>query len=387
MLNRIAVGLDLHRKFSQVSLLEQQPDGHCLVLKRARLDHHDRAALRAWLNELPKGTPVAMEGAFGWPWLADLLTELGLQPHLGHPPALKVLAKHEPKSDRVDADRLGRFWLRGTFPECYLSTPEVRQIRERIRYRMALADARGQLKNRIHAILHRQGVLHDFSDLFGKGGRAFLEKMDVPPAVRAVLDGWLKLLDNVNDMLGEVETWMQQNMQADEVVRRLQTIPGIGLILAHVIRAEVGQMAERFHDRRKFTSYVGLAPLADDSADRRGRRHLSPNCNHTLRWAFIEAAGSALRAKACPAKLKRLHTRLTVNGRVRKCEAKCAIARELAELVFVIWKKGESFRDIPSPPSRPRGKRGSDQANCDSVRSRETRHPIVPGQLSAETRS
>jgi transposase len=303
--------------------------------------------------QLPSGTPVAMEGAFGWPWVADLLAELGLNPYLGHPPALKVLAKNEAKSDRADADRLARFWLRGTFPKSYLSTPEVRQIRERVRYRMALACTRTQIKNRAQALLHRHGILHDFSDLFGKRGRAFLQSLSLPLAARQVLDGWLALLDDVAALLVDVEHWMEENLEEDAIVSRLKTIPGIGLILAHVIRAEVGQLDERFINRRKFTSYAGLAPLADDSADRHGRRHISPACNHTLRWAFIEGAATMLHARSCPASLRSLHRRLTLGGRVRKQEARVAVARELAELVYIIWKKGEPYREIPSPRGRP----------------------------------
>lgn len=349
-MSRSALGWDLHRRFSTVSFVEQpsaeSPDVFH-VIRRARLDHSDRDAMRAWLAQLPPGTPVAMEGAFGWPWVADLLVELGLDPHLGHPPALKVLARNEAKSDRADADRLARFWLRGTFPRCYLSTPEVRQIRERVRYRMTLARARTQLKNRVQAILHRQGLLHEFSDLFGKRGREFLQSLTLPPGTHYVLDQWLVLLDEVGKLLIDVEQWMRTNLETDAIVHRLQTIPGIGLILAHVIRAEVGQIEGHFATRQKFTSYVGLAPMSDDSADRRGRRHISPACNHTLRWAFIEAASTTLHAKQCPAKLRRLHERLSRGGHAQ--EARVAVARELAELVYVLWKKGESYREIPSP--------------------------------------
>ena len=353
-MSRSAVGWDLHRRFSKVSVLQQQDDGTFRTLRRARLEHADRAAMRAWLTQLPAGTPVALEGAFGWPWVADLLAELGLDPHLGHPPALRVLAKNEAKSDRADADRLARFWLRGTFPESYLATPAVRQIRERVRYRMTLAVTRTQIKNRIQALLHRLGILHPFSDLFGKQGRAFLQRLTLPAASRRVLDGWLSLHDDVRLLMDDVEQWMAENLQEDRIVTLLQTIPGIGLILAHVIRAEVGQLDERFANRRKFTSYCGLAPLADDSADRHGRRHISPACNHTLRWAFIEAAAATLHSKRCPAKLRALHRRLTCGGRIRKQEARVAVARELAELVFCLWKKGEPYREITSPPGRPR---------------------------------
>jgi transposase len=286
-----------------------------------------------------------------------MLQELQLEPHLGHPPAIKVLAKNEAKADRVDADRLGRFWLRGIFPECYLATPEVRSLRERLRYRQALVHVRGGMKNRAQAILHRQGILHDFSDLFGKGGRDFLQGLALPAACRVVLDGWLAHIDLVTQHLEQLEAWMEQHLEENEVTRLLKTIPGIGLILAHVIQAEIGQLAERFPSRRHLTSYAGLAPLADDSADRHGRRHIAQACNHTLRWAFIEAAGCLLRSKNCPPNLRRLHNRLTHGGRTNKQQAKVAIARELCELVYVIWKKGEPYRESTSPAERPRAKR------------------------------
>ena len=352
-MSRIAVGWDLHRRFSMASVVEQ-PDPNApdkfRVVRRKRLEHDDRQAMREWLAELPSGTPIAMEGAFGWQWVADLMNELHLEPHLGHPPALKVLAKNEAKSDRADSDRLGRFWLRGTFPQAYLSTPEVRQIRERIRYRMALAALRTGVKNRIHAILHRQGVLHSFSDLFGAQGRRFLTQLTLPADTQYVLTSWLTHLDQVLALLAEVEAWMEANLEIDDVVKRLQTLPGIGMILAHVIRAEVGEIT-RFANQRKFTSYVGLAPMADDSADRHGRRHLGPACNHVLRWAFIEAAAATIRAKNCPRRWRQLHARLCHTRGAQA--ARVAVARELAELVYVLWHKGESYRETPTP--RPRG--------------------------------
>jgi len=121
-----ALGWDVHRKFSQVSVQRRDDDGEIRVIERKRLEHFDREAMRSWLARFEAGTPVAMEGAFGWQWIADLLAEVGLDPHLGHPPAIKVLAKSEAKGDRCDADRLGRFYLRGIFPESYLATVEVR---------------------------------------------------------------------------------------------------------------------------------------------------------------------------------------------------------------------------------------------------------------------
>ena len=54
-----------------------------------------------------------------------------------------------------------------------------------------LVRLRTGIKTRIHAILHRQGIMHGFSDLFGKAGRAFLASLPLPEACRTAIDDWL----------------------------------------------------------------------------------------------------------------------------------------------------------------------------------------------------
>lgn len=346
-----ALGWDIHRKFSKVSVEQMTAEGEILVVERARLEHGDRQAMQRWLARVPKGTPVALEAAYGWPWIADLLEEMDLEPHLAHPPAVKVLAKTEAKGDRIDADRLGKFQLRGILPQSYLATAEVRMRRERIRYRMALSCLRTGVKNRIQAILHRLGILHPFSDLFGKQGRRFLQSLALPQASHQVLRGYLQLLDRIGGLIAEVEDWMAANLKADEIVQLLATIPGIGLILAHVIYAEIGEI-ERFPSRRHLNSYAGLAPLSDDSAARHGQRHCGLACNHALRWALIEAVTGVLSTRGPRGqRLRKLYARLTHGGRYNKSQAKVAVARELCQLVYTIWTNRSPYSD--NPPPRP----------------------------------
>jgi transposase len=381
-MNTQALGWDIHRKFSKVSLAQMSPEGQIRVVERARLDHEDREVLRAWLTRVPKGTPVALEAAYGWPWIADLLEDMELEPHLGHPPAIKVLAKTEAKGDRIDADRLSKFQLRGILPEAYLAPPEVRQRRERLRYRMALSRLRTGVKNRIQAILHRLGILHPFSDLFGKAGRKFLQRLELPEASRAVLLGYLDLLDRITALIEQVEDWMRKNLKTNGTVQLLQTIPGIGLILAHVIDAEIGEI-ERFPSRRHLNSYAGLAPLSDDSADRHGARHCHPACNHTLRWALIEAVTGVLNSRGSRVwRLRKLYGRLTHGGRYNKAQAKVALARELAQLVYVVWKQRTAYTDTPPPRPgsvhddvTPKARRETTLKQA--MRSDQPRHPMV----------
>jgi hypothetical protein len=80
----VYVGMDVHRKRSQLALLDH--DGTQLLNRNLP---NDPAELTAFLGRLEPGTPVAFEGAYGWGWLVDLLSELGLEPHLVHPAAAR----------------------------------------------------------------------------------------------------------------------------------------------------------------------------------------------------------------------------------------------------------------------------------------------------------
>ena len=168
------IGLDAHRRFSMVTA--RDTEGR--ILWRERLRHEDRPRLREALTAWPKGVPVVMEATFGWGWLSDELAAAGLEPHLAS--STKVAAWRKAlglaKSDRIDSDlfaelpmRPGQHWW-----EVWLAPPVVRQQREWLRYRMTLVRLQTGLKNRVHAILHRHGIVNEHADLFGMAGRRML---------------------------------------------------------------------------------------------------------------------------------------------------------------------------------------------------------------------
>jgi len=190
------IGCDLHKKFT----IATARDAQNRLLWRQRLEHADRPRLQAQLDTWPKGTPVIFEASFGWGWFADAVQAAQLEPHLAS--SRKVAAWREarglPKSNRVDADLLSELW--GQQPrwwEVWLAPPEVRDQREWLRYRMALVRIQTGLKNRIHAVLHRHGLVHEFADLFGRDGRRFLSLLvgprdvTLPDSARATLKGQL----------------------------------------------------------------------------------------------------------------------------------------------------------------------------------------------------
>jgi transposase len=83
----VYVGMDVHRKRSQVAIIDAAG-----VQQRNRNLANDPAKLAPVLGALAPGTPVAFEAAYGWGWLVDLLEELELEPHLVHPSRCKAIA-------------------------------------------------------------------------------------------------------------------------------------------------------------------------------------------------------------------------------------------------------------------------------------------------------
>jgi hypothetical protein len=194
--------------------------------------------------------------------------------------------------------------------------------------------------------------------------------------------GYLALLATLASLIGEVEQWMKENLEKDEIVQLLMSIPGIGLILAHVIRAEIGEI-RRSPTSRHLASYAGLAPMSDDTAGREGPRHCSAACNHVLRWAFVEAVhGVELTKGSRGFRLRQLYARLCSFGRQRgrKSSAKVAVAHELSKLVHVVWGKCVPYTDSPSPRPGSREDRRQPKETLTvktTLRSGQPRPPMV----------
>src|SRR5213596_1881148 len=91
----VYVGIDVHRKRSQVAVVAE--DGKVQLNKN--VVNGSEPMLRL-IGDLPSGTPVAFEAAFGWGWLAGLLEDYGFEAHLVHPLRCKAIASARLKNDK-----------------------------------------------------------------------------------------------------------------------------------------------------------------------------------------------------------------------------------------------------------------------------------------------
>lgn len=340
------VGMDIHKRFSQVAVLDESGE----VLDQRRLSHTPCEELIKYFNEFPKDTQVIMEPTCGWNWLSDRITDLGLEVILAHPRKVRLIAESQIKTDKVDAVALAQLHRTGFLPQAYLAPPEIRKLRDLFRCRCGLVRIRSALKLRIHALLDRLGIFHDFSDLFGKTGRAFLDNLDLESPYKENLQRQLRVIDLLNKEIRQIEKIIRERVREDPQAKRLMTIPGVGFILAYLFTSEIGDIS-RFSSAKKLASYCGLVPSVKQSGSYLHYGHLTNVGNSLLRWGLIEAAQVAIRFNP---QLK--YWAENIRRKKGSGIAICAVARKLVNIVYQLLTQKRDYmpRKIrTSPSSRP----------------------------------
>lgn len=361
--NVAQVGCDCHRLFSKLTARDEDDR----IVWRQRLEHGDRIKLHEQLSSLPKGTPVILEGTFGWGWLSDEMLAADLDPHLASSTKIAAWRKARglAKSDRLDADLLSELWTQQPrWWEVWLAPPEVRDQREWLRYRMSLVQIQTGVKNRIHAVFHRHGIIHGFSDLFGAAGRRYLSLLIVandvrlPESGRRTLKGHLQLLDQLRRQIASATRVFRKQAVASSTAMRLRTLPGICWILGYTINAEIGDI-KRFRSPKHLCSYSLLAPRANDSAlepedeEAPKGRHVGHVGRRTLKWAWIEAAHGAVRKGG---RFGEIFDRYTDGGKRNRNRGYIVVAHELCRIACVLLKKEVDY-DPSALPARPGSKK------------------------------
>lgn len=343
------IALDVHKKYTWARVENSQGDRLCEM----RLAHV-HGSVKGFVSRWGGGSPVAIETVGNWYWVVDEIEAGGGKPQLVNARLAKLMMGSVNKSDKLDAKGMNRLQRTGTLPTVWIPCSSVRDQRELPRTRMVLSRQRTQLKNRVHATLAKYGyVVEGASDAFGKKGRQIVEELvlKLPPHTQQGLRLILDELDHVTGNLKQIENQMTELFSPCPQTNWLKTLPGVGDILAVVIWTELGTI-ERFGRAEQLASYCGLVPREHSSGGKIRFGAVRRDVNVYLKWAFVEAANSALmNAERCRyGHISRLYQR--IKPRRGHGKAKVAVARHLSEASFWMLKKGESYREPMSSTQR-----------------------------------
>ena len=198
----------------------------------------------------------------------------------------RIIAEAQVKTDKVDARILALLLRADLICRVHIPCKATRERKEVLRQRCFFVRQRTMLRNRIHRLLGGQHGLElpVCSDLFGKKGMGFLEKLELAAPAGLLLKQQLDMLRNVQLRIKEDETALEEMMGTSTLRERLLSMPGIGPILAAVIVNEVDDIS-RFPSAQKLCGYAGLCPTTSSSGGKTYNGKLMPHCNKWLRWA------------------------------------------------------------------------------------------------------
>jgi transposase len=281
---------------------------------------------------------VAIEATYGWEWMVDFLQDAGVEVHLAHPLMTRAIAAARVKNDAVDAATLARLLAGDLLPEAYIAPRAQRDARDLVRQRIFLVRLRAALRNRVHAMLTRQGVITTPPAVFGPHGEQAVVDLGLRVEPTEHVQSMLRVVRLLSTEIAALSLAIRRYARTDPRVELLCQLRGIGPFTALLVITELGDV-HRFPSARHVASWAGLTPRVRQSDTTTRVGHITKQGSITLRWALVEAAqhvatgGGPLRES-----FERIAKR-----RGRKI-AKVAIARQLLECCYYALRDGEIRR-------------------------------------------
>lgn len=194
------LGVDLHLKRAYVVLMDAQ--GTIKDRRRIPTD-----SLGDYAATLPDSTMAVLEATRNWQYAYDLLEEQVDKVELAHPKKVKAIASARIKTDKIDATTLAHLARADLLPTAYAPPRWIRQGRALARHRARMVRDRTRVKNRVYALLAQKGIKSPVSDLFGKEGRAFLDRsaQQLDPVSKTILEDNLAIIKVLDERIESVE--------------------------------------------------------------------------------------------------------------------------------------------------------------------------------------
>lgn len=370
-------GLDVHKRSVQACVLRTGPVAGAVEREERTVGTmvDDLVDLTAWLVEQGV-THVVMEatGVY-WKPVYNVLEEddAFTAVVVVNPEHVKAITGR--KTDRADAARLAFLLRHDLLVGSFIPDRPQRELRDLTRSRTALIRERARVVQRLEKALEAANIKLGavLTELLGVSGQAMLDALlageldaagmanlahpklapkraDLERAlmgtlrdtarflVRQHLEHWRELDARIGTFDAEIARVLADS---DELIERLDAVPGIGRRTAEIIVTEIGPTVERFPTARHLAAWAGVAPGNRESAGKH-KRARTRRGNAWLKAGLTEAAWAAVRCKDgyLPAQYGRLAGR---RGRKR---AIVAVAHSLVHIIYHMIATGRTYQDL-----------------------------------------
>jgi transposase len=333
----INVGIDVGKRTCQAALKAE--DGR--LLDELRFENTSQGVQELLKHIAVQGgeaRAVVESTANYWIRVHDLLEAHGVDTILANPRKTKLIAEAKIKSDELDARTLATLLQGNLVFESYVPSKAKQEDRTLIRHRASLVKMRTEVRNRIHAILAKHELNHEYSDLFGKKGSEWLRSLQLEGVDETVLKTNLALLKTLDEQIEAVTVEIAKTACNQEDIQILMTMPGVDFYSAMVIASEIGDV-KRFPTQWKLVAYAGLAPTQHQSGEYERRGGITKQGSKWLRWILVQAAQHA---RQHDPRFKTYYDRIAKRRGPQK--AVVAVAKEMLVVIWFMLTRREAYR-------------------------------------------
>ena len=334
-MNITMIGLDIAKNVFQVHGVDAQ--GSIQVSKALR-----RAKVETFFAALPPCLVGIEACGTSYHW-ARVLRALGHDARLIAPAHVKAYVRRN-KTDAADAaancEAVGRPTTRFV---------PLREVEDQAA--LGVHRAREMLvKQRTMLINALRGHLAEFGVVAARGHEgaealcaivADPEERRIPELLRPALMTFAGQIETLEAQIATIETQLKSWRRQDAMSRRLETIPGVGLITATAIAAKV-RNPERFANGRCFAAWLGLTPRQHSSGGKVRLGPISKAGDRYIRRLLVSGAQSLLTASKSRRKPDPWLAKMLASK--PRLVAAVALANKLARIVWAVMVRQTNFR-------------------------------------------
>jgi transposase len=325
--------IDLHMRHSRIRIIDDEGQ----VRRDQRLPTQAERFLTAFAGHGPMR--IVVESGTESEWVAQALEGAGHEVIVVDPNFAPMYGElhRKVKTDTRDVAALAEANRRGWYRAAYRASPAQRARRQTLRARRQLVRMRSGTIALIRALVRQTGAR------VGTGSSARfaqrLEQLSLSPELRATIAPLGRTLTLLTTEIATLDAHLIQVAKTDPVVQRLQTVPGVGPVVALTFRAFVDRI-ERFTSAAQVSAAIGLVPREDSSAERRHQGHITKAGPGEVRSLLIQAAWVCWRtSRQGPFRAWADQ----VAARRGKRIAVVALARRLSRVLYAMWRDETDF--------------------------------------------
>ena len=366
-------GLDVHKTWIY-ACIGITDINNCTEYKQARFSSFSKGLqeLSDWLAKY-SCTEVCMESS-GKYWIPVFnILEKTCWVTLAHPKYTKPQKGN--KTDRKDAKWICDLFMCDMIKPSFIPPPDIRHLRDLLRFRMKLTYQITGMKNRALNCLTVSNLKLDdvFSDVFGKSSRSIIgqilehpgETFDVTPFVdkrckhpieeiQAAVDGaicpeqaaklkiCLDFMDEQEKRISELDKEITRLAEPySAVLELMHTVPGLSKEPLTAIRllSEIGPDMSVFPTSKNLVSWAGCCPRNDSSAKKIKSTRIS-RAGSYLKPLLVQIANALLKSKEHP-EFKERYCRIKARRGHKK--AIIALCRMLLTAIWNVLSKCEPY--------------------------------------------